>query len=75
MRTLVDCGCEAKVYPDGSGVEIEYCALHSSVEALLEACKAAYKLPRPWMDGGITWPEWDAACEQIEFAIARAEGE
>ena len=27
-HTLVDCECKAKVYSDGSGVDIEYCNLH-----------------------------------------------
>jgi len=30
MITLVDCGCEARVHQDGSGVEIDYCALHAA---------------------------------------------
>lgn len=41
---------------------------------LLQACHAAYRLPRPWIDCGISWPEWDAVCALIENAIAKAEG-
>jgi len=40
---------------------------------LLEALKLAYKLPRPWMDGGISYPEWESAFDTIEAAIAKAE--
>ncbi len=39
--TLVDCGCEAKVYLDRSGVEIIYCPLHQAAPKLLDACKMA----------------------------------
>jgi len=35
IPTLVDCGCVAYVWEDGSGVEIEYCLKHRSVDALL----------------------------------------
>jgi hypothetical protein len=35
--TLVDCGCEAKVHSDGSGVEIEYCPMHAAARQMLEA--------------------------------------
>jgi len=40
---------------------------------LLEALKLAHKLPRPWMDGGISYPEWESAFDTIETAIAKAE--
>lgn len=39
MRTLVDCGCVARVHGDGSGIEIDYCPMHSAASGLLEACK------------------------------------
>lgn len=39
MLTLVDCGCQTKVYGDGSGVEVYFCPLHDAAPELLEACK------------------------------------
>jgi hypothetical protein len=38
-HTLVECGCDAKVYADRSGVYIEYCNLHRAAPKLLEACE------------------------------------
>jgi len=35
--TLTDCGCEATVYADGSGIELHYCPLHQAAKQLLEA--------------------------------------
>lgn len=26
-------------------------------------------LARPWIDGGVTWPEWDAAMQAAEDAL------
>jgi hypothetical protein len=26
-------------------------------------------LARPWIDGGVTWPEWDAAMKAAEDAL------
>ena len=37
--TLVDCGCEARVHADGSGIEIDYCPLHEVAPDLLAALK------------------------------------
>jgi hypothetical protein len=37
--TLVDCGCEAKVYQDGSGIEINYCPMHQAANQMLQALK------------------------------------
>ena len=48
-------------------------------DELLAALKLWKKIPRPWIDraigrrGTLTLTEWDAACEQIERAIQRAE--
>jgi len=39
MRTLVDCDCEARVHPDGSGVEIDYCSTHEAAPDLLAALR------------------------------------
>lgn len=35
--TLTDCGCVARVHPDGSGIEIDYCDLHEAAPDLLAA--------------------------------------
>lgn len=37
--TLTDCGCEATVYADGSGIELHYCPMHQAAEQMLEALK------------------------------------
>lgn len=37
--TLVDCGCRAQAYKDGSGIEIYWCAMHAKaadMESVLE---------------------------------------
>jgi hypothetical protein len=39
MKTLVDCGCETKVHPDGSGVELYFCPLHEAAEMLLRVMR------------------------------------
>jgi hypothetical protein len=39
MRTLVDCDCEARVHPDGSGVELDYCSTHEAAPDLLAALR------------------------------------
>jgi hypothetical protein len=36
-HTLNECGCIARVYSDGSGVDIEFCPLHNAALELLEA--------------------------------------
>src|SRR5271154_4171096 len=42
-------------------------ALRGQIEGAL---KAAFKLPRPWIDGKISEQEWSAAFDQIEAALA-----
>lgn len=37
MVTLVDCGCQARVHGDGSGIELDYCVLHGAAAALQQA--------------------------------------
>lgn len=44
--------------------------LRTHYKRVAEACRGAFKLPRPWMDGGITYAEWDAAFTAIEEALA-----
>jgi hypothetical protein len=39
--TLVDCGCEARVHADGSGIEISYCPLHDEAENIASALRRA----------------------------------
>jgi hypothetical protein len=48
--TLVDCGCKAKVYRDGSGVEIEYCHLHGAAEEMYSALDFAHRVLSALMD-------------------------
>ncbi len=60
--TLVDCECRARVHVDGSGVEIDYCALHSQAFEML----ACLKLLHPFA--------WTAELfDRIEAMIARAD--
>lgn len=37
--------------------------------AMREALHSALKIPRPWMDGGLTYTEWDEAFDKVEKAI------
>lgn len=46
--TLTDCGCEATVYEDGSGIELHYCPLHAAAPDL-KAELIAYH-DREWTD-------------------------
>lgn len=48
----------------------EESAMRDRYKRVVEACRGAFKLPRPWMDGGITYAEWDAAFTAIEEALA-----
>jgi len=70
MVTLVDCGCEARVHADGSGIEIDYCPLHSSAPRLLAALKAmrdgAYGNPGYPADNDRIDAEADAAIDEAE---------
>lgn len=46
LPTLTDCGCKARVYGDGSGVDIDYCPLHYQAPAMLAMLRgllAAYE--------------------------------
>jgi len=49
---------------------VAYDTLRAHYKRMAEACKLALKLPRPWMDGNITYEEWDAAVTAIETALA-----
>lgn len=44
-------------------------ALEQDKARLVESMSAAIKLPRPWLDGGITWDDWDRAWLRVEEAI------
>jgi hypothetical protein len=48
---------------------VAYDTLRLHYKRVVEACKAALKLPRPWMDGGITYTEWDLAFGILEAAL------
>jgi hypothetical protein len=57
LLTLVDCGCKVSVYGDGSGVEVEYCALHQAAPAMLAALKVALVHNRLRNDDDAEWYE------------------
>ena len=44
--------------------------LSARCAALEQALRGWQKIPRPWIDGGVTWAEWDAACTAIEVALS-----
>ncbi len=41
MITLVDCACEAHAHKDGSGIEIEYCDIHTDGFELMKAFRTS----------------------------------
>jgi hypothetical protein len=41
------------------------------IETLEAALQGMWLLPRPWMDGGVTWRQWNAA---FDAAIRALEG-
>jgi hypothetical protein len=47
VKTLVDCGCVARVHADGSGIAIDYCVRHQQV-AQFEEALLAYADPKNW---------------------------
>ena len=49
---------------------VAYDTLRTHYKRMAEACKLAFKLPRPWMDGETTYEEWDAVFTAIEEALA-----
>ena len=40
VAALVDCGCNVYVWKDGSGAEIDFCALHSSAQDLVDSLQS-----------------------------------
>jgi hypothetical protein len=68
--TLTDCGCEATVYADGSGIELHYCPMHQAAKEMLEAlrevtqCLVAITVPG----------EYEADISRARAAIAKAGG-
>ena len=88
MRTLVDCGCETKVHPDGSGVEVYFCPLHEAAPELLEALRACnneligHAAYLETCDGGVVLDNMENTVrhlrqvqQQAEAAIRKAKGE
>ena len=67
--TLTDCGCEATVYADGSGIELHYCPMHQAAEEMLDALKT---LCAPTIVRPVGFGE---RYERAEAAIAKATGE
>jgi isoleucyl-tRNA synthetase len=48
-------------------------ALLDQLRAALELVRRNWrKIPRPWIDGALTFTEWDTACEAMESALASA---
>lgn len=75
--TLVDCGCQAKVYADGSGIEIEYCPLHGAARDLLEAlghCLNIMQHPYVGEPMEAELPAWYRILDEARAAIAKAGG-
>lgn len=77
IPTLVDCGCKAIVWEDGSGVEIEYCPLHRYAQDLVDGAKLALaELDRIGGDYGFEPERFSerikATCE-LSFAVRMAE--
>ena len=68
--TLVDCGCEARVHADGSGIEIDFCQLHSAAPELLAAAEAI----EDHIKRGALQPEGHALRRRLQAAIASAKG-
>ena len=48
--------------------------LIAAAPELYEALKNVYILPRPWVLGDISWERWNGIFEQIDAALAKAEG-
>ena len=66
--TLTDCGCEATVYADGSGIELHYCPMHQAAEEMLDALKT---LCAPTIVRPVGFGE---RYERAEAAIAKGTG-
>jgi hypothetical protein len=74
-HTLNDCGCIAKVYADGSGVDIGFCPMHAAAPELLEALKEIadrYALLDARLVSG-QHSEPNGTIERARAAIAKAE--
>ena len=67
--TLVDCGCEARVHRDGSGIELDYCALHDSAPDLLAALRDLLSAHENWNK-----PCPPSVVQAARAAISKAEG-
>ena len=78
-QTLVDCGCETKVYADGSGVEVYYCPMHSAAPEMYDAL---LELVEAFKNGELAWKHkrqsdsdpYHPASVKLFAAIAKAEG-
>ena len=75
MKTLVDCGCTAYVYDDGSGIEINYCPMHQAAPEMLKEI-------RFWADrfvglsilNGVDRELAESRIRETRSLIAKAEG-
>ena len=82
--TLVDCGCRAEAYNDGSGIELYYCDQHAAAPDLYEALKAVMLTLQNVRDHAPD--EWDALLrsgwavalmqrwDEAKAALQKAEG-
>ena len=52
-------------------VEKERDELKATRDGLEDLLRRSIQLPRPWMDGGITWEKWSTLFSDIERAIDR----
>jgi hypothetical protein len=71
--TLVDCGCEARVHADGSGIEIDFCPLHDAAPELLATMREIAR----WTTHGGDKPEnttTRVVNSKARAAIDKAEG-
>lgn len=73
-HTLNDCGCTAKVYSDGSGVDIEFCSLHNAAPELLKALNTIKTVLAVGRNVGEDKEQAYQDAEEIaDYAIAKAE--
>ncbi len=77
MITLVDCGCQAQVHKDGSGIEIAYCKLHAAAGNLYQACKRLGDIDYvAWRtQGHVNWPLLSECLEMTQEALKLIDAE
>ncbi len=61
------------LWRDEAGAYIKYAdaeQLERVADEMAKALKLSFKVPRPWIDGGISWEVWNGICEKIDAALA-----